>query len=131
MDEIIAIRYYKVRALANRVIDRLYEEAVSLGYTDKDIDLKKPIEANYRLERDPSSSEYNLIGDWQDEQGDKLGQLQFFADGSFIVEQDICRPHPIHQGRYVKGVKAWGTEERIETEIKLHPATQQQSDTAA
>jgi hypothetical protein len=49
MDEIIAIRYYKVRALANRVIDRLYEEIVRLGFADKNIDLKKPIEANYWL----------------------------------------------------------------------------------
>lgn len=123
MDEIIAIRYYKVRALANRVIDRLYEETLELGFTGKNIDLKKPIEANYRLERDPSSSEYNLIGDWQDERGAKLGQLQFFADGSFIVEQDILRPHPMRQGCLVKAVKAWGSDERIETEIRLFPLT--------
>jgi hypothetical protein len=131
MDEIIAIRYYKVRALANRVIDRLYEEAVSLGFTDKDIDLKKPIEANYRLEREPSNSEYNLIGDWQDERGAKLGRLQFFANGNFVVEQDILRPHPTRQGWIVKAVKAWGSDERIEIEVKLHTVADQQSDTAA
>jgi hypothetical protein len=119
MDEIIAIRYHKVRALANRVIDQLHHETAMLGFSDKDIDLKKPIEANYRLERAPSSSEYNLIGDWQDERGAKIGQLQFYADGRFVVEQDICRPHPAHQGRFVKAVKAWGTQEQIETEIEL------------
>ncbi|MES9848643.1 MAG: hypothetical protein ABW145_09675, partial [Candidatus Thiodiazotropha sp.] len=64
MDEIIAIRYYKIRVLANKIIDRMYEETARLGFDQKDIDLKKPIEANYRLEHDPSSSEYELVGDW-------------------------------------------------------------------
>ncbi|MGD9171349.1 MAG: hypothetical protein PVI97_15005 [Candidatus Thiodiazotropha sp.] len=131
MEEIIAIRYYKIRVLANRIIDRLHEEAVNLGFSDKDIDLKRPVEASYRLERDPSSSEYNLIGDWQDVRGAKLGQLQFFADGSFVVEQDILCPHPTCQGRFVKALKAWGSEGRIEVEARLFTDTQGQSETAA
>jgi hypothetical protein len=131
MDEIIAIRYYKIRTLANQVIDQLHEEAVKLGFTENEIDLKKPIEANYRLERAPSSSEYNLVGDWQDGSGAKLGQLQFFADGSFVVEQDILRPHPKRQGCIVKSVKAWGNHELIDTEVRLHSVTEPQSDTAA
>jgi hypothetical protein len=131
MDEIIAIRYYKIRALANQVIDRLNQEAAKMGFEEKDIDLKKPIEANYQLERSPSSSEYNLVGYWQDECGTKLGQLQFFADGRFIVEQDILRPHPKRQGWIVQSLKAWGSHERIDTEVKLHPGSEQQPDTAA
>jgi hypothetical protein len=131
MDEIIAIRYYKIRMLANQVIDRLHEEVLKLGFTENEIDLKKPIEANYQLERAPSSSEYNLVGIWQDECGKKLGQLQFFADGRFIIEQVILRPHPKRQGWIVQSLKAWGSNERIDTEVKLHPATEQQPDTAA
>jgi hypothetical protein len=131
MDEIIAIRYYKIRTLANRVVDRLYEEAANLGFAQKDIVLKKPIEANYRLERDPSSSEYNLIGDWLDERGKKLGQLQFFADGSFVVEQDILRPHPRCQGSFVKALKAWGNDERIEAQARLLTDAKGRTETAA
>ncbi|MES9990910.1 MAG: hypothetical protein ABW098_03090 [Candidatus Thiodiazotropha sp.] len=121
MDEIIALRYYKIRALANRVIDRLYEETAKLGFAEKDIELKKPIEANYRLERHPSSSEYTLVGEWQDEKGGKLGELQFYADGSFVVEQDIVRPHPTRQGWFVDSIKAWGSDERIDVEVRLYP----------
>lgn len=131
MDEIIAIRYYKVRALANRVIDHLYEEAFKQGFTDKEIVLKKPIEADYRLERDASSSEYNLVGDWQDEKGVKLGQLQFFSDGSFVVEQNVLLPHPRRSGWFVKAFKAWGSDAEIETETKLRPMIHPQSDSAA
>ncbi|MES9946114.1 MAG: hypothetical protein ABW080_14255 [Candidatus Thiodiazotropha sp.] len=131
MDEIIAIRYHKIRALANQVIDRLNEETAKLGFAENELELKKPIEANYWLERDQSSSEYSLIGDWQDEQGAKLGQLLFHADGSFLVEQDVIRPHPTRQGWLVKAVKAWGDGERIDTEVQLYPMSEQQSDNAA
>jgi hypothetical protein len=131
MDEIIAIRYYKIRALANRVIEQLHEEVAKLGFADKGVVLKKPIEANYRLERNRSSSEYNLVGDWQDEKGAKLGQLLFYSDGSFIVEQHIPRPYPTHQEQILKTVKAWGSERQIETDITLHPTIQRRPDTAA
>ncbi|MEW8028255.1 MAG: hypothetical protein AB2792_05975 [Candidatus Thiodiazotropha sp.] len=131
MDEIIAIRYYKVMALSNRVIDRLYEEIAKLGFAETDIALRKPIEANYRLERDPSGSEYNLVGDWQDEEGAIYGQLRFCADGSFVVEQNIDRPHPTRQGWLVKALRAWGSGERIEAEAKMHPLIEHKSDTAA
>lgn len=131
MDEIIAIRYYKIRALANQVIDRLNREFVRLGYAEHEIELNKPIEANYRLERDQSSSEYNLVGEWQDAKGAKLGRLLFYADGSFLVEQDVNRPHPTRQGWLVKAVKGWGNSERIDTEVQLYPMSEQQSDNAA
>ncbi|MEW8549326.1 MAG: hypothetical protein AB2533_02615 [Candidatus Thiodiazotropha endolucinida] len=131
MDEIIAIRYYKIRVLANKIIDRMYEETARLGFDQKDIDLKKPIEANYRLERDPSSSEYELVGDWHDKKGVKLGQLRFYSDGSFVVEQDIIRPHPTRQGWFVEAVRAWGNGKRIEAEARLHPMTERPPETAA
>ncbi|MES9970715.1 MAG: hypothetical protein ABW092_11835 [Candidatus Thiodiazotropha sp.] len=131
MDEIIAIRYYKIRALANQVIDRLHEELFKLGFVEHDLPLKKPIEANYRLERDRSSSEYNLIGEWQDEKGATFGQLLFHADGSFLVEQDILLPHPTRQGCLVKAAKAWGNADSIDAEVKLFPISEQQTDSAA
>jgi hypothetical protein len=60
--------------------------------------LKHPQDADYRLERDPATSEYSLVGDWQSEQGMRLGVLLFHADGSFFVEQDMVRLHPICRG---------------------------------
>lgn len=121
MDEIIAIRYYKIRELANKVIDRFYDETAKLGFATQDIELKKPIEANYRLVRDPFGSEYTLVGDWEDEKGAKFGQLRFYADGRFVVEQEIARPHPTRQGWFVESIKAWGNDERIDAEARLYP----------
>ncbi|MEL0584018.1 MAG: hypothetical protein AAES65_03930 [Candidatus Thiodiazotropha sp. (ex. Lucinoma kazani)] len=121
MEESVAVRFFKVEKLANEILERFHQEIDQLGFHATDIDLKQPCEANYRLERDPSNSEYSLVGDWLNEQGMKLGTLLFHADGSFFVEQDIVRPHPTKSGWFVEAVNAWGKHNEIRAEARLLP----------
>jgi hypothetical protein len=121
MDESVAVRFYKIEQLADQVFYRLYREVVKLGFATDDITLKRPQDATYRLERDPSNSEYSLVGDWLNEQGMKLGTLLFHADGSFFVEQDVVRPHPSRTGWFVEAVNAWGRDSDIRAEARLLP----------
>jgi hypothetical protein len=118
MDESVAVRFYKVEQLADQIFDRLYQEVLKLGFGD-DILLKRPHEASYRLEKDPATCEYCLVGDWLSEQGAKLGTLLFHADGSFFVEQDVVRPHPKRSGWFVEAVNAWGKGDKIKAEARL------------
>ncbi|MBT2971154.1 MAG: hypothetical protein B6D72_06965 [gamma proteobacterium symbiont of Ctena orbiculata] len=113
------MRFYKIEGLANRIVERLHQEVLKLGFASGDISLKRPQEASYRLERDPASCEYSLVGDWLSEQGMKLGTLLFHADGSFFVEQDVVRPHPRHSGWFVEAVNAWGRGDVIKAEARL------------
>ena len=119
MDESVAVRFYKVEQLADRIFDRLYQEVIKLGFGRDDISLKRPHEACYRLERDPATCEYSLVGDWLSEQDMKLGTLLFHADGSFFVEQDVVRPHPKRNGWFVEAVNAWGKGDMIKAEARL------------
>lgn len=121
MNESVAVRYYKIEQLADRVFDQLYREVLKLGFTDQEVALRRPEDADYRLERDPSTSEYSLVGDWSSEQGVKLGTLLFHADGSFFVEQDVVRPHPRRSGWFVEAVNAWGKGNEIKAEARLLP----------
>ncbi|MCG7894099.1 MAG: hypothetical protein JAZ12_06555 [Candidatus Thiodiazotropha taylori] len=119
MDETIAIRFFKIEELANSVHKRLYEEVTKLGFSRSEILLKSPEEASYRLERDPSNSEFSLVGDWMNEQGNRLGMLLFHADGSFFVEHDIVLPHPTKPDWFVEAVNAWGNDAVIKAEPRL------------
>jgi hypothetical protein len=121
MDESVAVRFFKVEQLADRIFDQLYRQVLNLGFPNGDVCLKRPQEANYRLERDPASSEYSLVGDWLSEKGMKLGTLLFHADGSFFVEQDVVRPHPQRSGWFVEAVNAWGKGDQIKAEARLLP----------
>ncbi len=119
MDESVAIRFFKIEQLAERVFEKLYHEVLKLGFSAEDVMLKPPKEASYRLQRDPSNSEYSLVGDWRNEQGMNLGTLLFHADGSFYVEQDVVRPHPTRNGWFVEAVNAWGKGDEIRAEARL------------
>jgi hypothetical protein len=121
MDETVAARFFKVEQLADLIFEQLYREVIKLGFVTGDISLKRPQEANYRLELDPASSEYSLVGDWYNEKGMKLGTLLFHADGSFFVEQDVVRPHPSRCGWFVEAVNAWGKGNQIKAEARLLP----------
>lgn len=121
MDENVAVRFYRIEQLADRVFDRLFREVAKLGFATDDVALRRPQEARYRLERDPASSEYSLVGDWLNERGMKQGTLLFHADGSFFVEQDVVRPHPTRSGWFVEAVNAWGRGEEIKAEARLLP----------
>jgi hypothetical protein len=119
MDESIALRYHKIEQLADRIFECLCEEALKLGFANEELGFKHPQEASFRLERDPASCEYSLVGDWLSEQGMKLGTLLFHADGSFFVEQDVVRPHPKRSGFFVEAVNAWGRGDEIKAEARL------------
>ena len=123
MEESVALRFFKVEKIANEVLDRFHEEINKIGFSANEVDLKQPSEAEYRLERDPSNSEYSLVGDWLNERGNKLGTLLFHADGSFFVELNVIRPHPTKPGWFVDALKAWGENDEIRTEARLlqHP----------
>ena len=119
MDESVAVRFFKIEQLADRVFDQLYREVLKLGFSNGEVALQRPEDADYRLERDPSTSEYSLVGDWVSERGAKLGTLLFHADGSFFVEQDVVRPHPTRSGWFVEAVNAWGKGDTIKAEARL------------
>ncbi|MES9865998.1 MAG: hypothetical protein ABW157_11705 [Candidatus Thiodiazotropha sp. LLP2] len=119
MDESVAVRFYKIEELAYNVHQRLYDEISKLGFSESEVTLKSPEEASYRLERDPSNSEFSLVGDWLNEQGSKLGTLLFHADGTFFVEHDVVKPHPTKSDWFVEAVNAWGKGGVIRAEARL------------
>ncbi len=121
MDETVALRYFKIEQLADRIFDQLYREVLKLGFSSGEVMLKHPQDADYRLERDPSTSEYSLVGNWIGERGARLGTLLFHADGSFFMEQDVVRPHPTRSGWFVEAVNAWGKGDSIKAEARLLP----------
>ncbi|MEJ2693918.1 MAG: hypothetical protein P8166_12925 [Candidatus Thiodiazotropha sp.] len=121
MNESVALRFYKIEQLADRIFNVLGRELLKLGFAADDVVLQHPQEAAFRLEQDPFSCEYSLVGDWMSEQGMKLGTLLFHADGTFFVEQDVVRPHPNRSGWFVEAVNAWGKRGDIRVEARLLP----------
>jgi hypothetical protein len=121
MDKSVEVRFLQVEELANQIFVKLNEEVMKLGFTINDVVLKRPQDAVYRLERDPASGEYSLVGDWTDEKGAALGGLLFHADGSFFAEQDVVRPHPKKSAWFVEAVNAWGRADVIKAEARLLP----------
>jgi hypothetical protein len=121
MDDEIQSRYREVRELADEIVRRLHGEVMKLGFAASEVRIRQPDEADFRLERDPSTSEYALVGDWFDEHGGRLGGLLFHADGSFYAEHDVVRPHPAKRCWFVEAVNAWGKGARIKSEARLLP----------
>lgn len=121
MDEAVAFRYWKVGNLARRIVDHLIRHLRLEGFHVSDIDIKMPDEASYRLEKIPESGEYNLVGDWLDERGRKLGSLIFHPDGRFIVEHEVVKPHPTMRNQLIVAVSAWGQGDEVTAESRLQP----------
>ncbi|MET0004097.1 MAG: hypothetical protein DBP01_11720 [gamma proteobacterium symbiont of Ctena orbiculata] len=121
VSEDITIRLAKIRDLSQEIFQCMCGEVYKLGFTSDEVTLKTPEEAVYRLERDPASCEYSLVGDWLDVRGFKFGTLLFHADGTFFVEQDIVRQHPQKEKWFVEAVNAWGRHEKIKVEARLIP----------
>jgi len=113
------LRFCKIEPLVDEIHGRLCGVVAALGFPVGQVELLKPGDAAYRLERDPYNSEFSLVGEWRDPQGMKLGNLLFHADGSFFVEQDIVKPHPCKRGWYVEAVNAWGRGDEIRAEPRL------------
>jgi hypothetical protein len=121
MDEMIQSRYHAIQDLAELIVEQLREEVMRLGFPSSEVHIKQPSEARFRLEKDPSNSEYALVGDWFDERGAKLGCLLFHSDGSFFVEHDVVKPHPTKRQWFVEAVNAWGKGKLIKAEVRLLP----------
>ncbi|MEW8522677.1 MAG: hypothetical protein AB2552_06445 [Candidatus Thiodiazotropha endolucinida] len=121
MSEDLSIRLAKIRDLSREIFQRMCGEVDKLGFAADEVALKSPEQAVYRLERDPASCEYSLVGDWLDVRGFKFGTLLFHADGTFFVEQDIVRQHPQKEKWFVEAVNAWGRHEKIKVEARLIP----------
>lgn len=121
MHESVTDRFESVKRLANEIMVQLHSEVVRLGFSPDEITLKSLEDADYRLEKDPSNAEFSLAGYWNDDRGAKLGCLLFHSDGTFYVEQDIVRPHPVKKKWFVEAVNAWGKEPNIKVESRLLP----------
>jgi len=111
--------FTSISDLADEILTQLQKEVNKLGFAPTALNLQKPQEAIYRLEKDPSNGQYFLIGDWRDDKGIKTGSLQFNSEGQFFVEQDIIQPHPTDNRWFVEAVSAWGTETNIKSEARL------------
>lgn len=112
-------RYNSLSARIEQVMHRLRAEVDKLALAD--IHLQPPDSAAYRLEKDPASGEYSLIGEWRDARGNKQGNLLFHADGSFFVEYDIVQPHPKKPRWFIEAITAWGRNDTIKAEARLLP----------
>jgi hypothetical protein len=121
MDESIETRFKSVKGLAAEILSRMNDEVVKLGFEDGEVQLKTADEAAFGLERDPSNSLYSLVGYWMDKNCARQGCLLFHPDGSFYVEQDIVRPHPLKKRWFVEALNAWGRDGNIKVEPKLLP----------
>lgn len=120
----VQARLAEVAPLALAIRDALQEQVERLGFPPDAPDaivIDDPLAASYRLERDPASGEYSLLGEWRDQRGQKLGSLVFHADGTFFVEYDVIRRHPRRPGWFVEAVNAWGRGEEIRAEPRLMP----------
>lgn len=114
-------RYAEIRSLAQRIGEHFQREMDKLGFDTERVSLKSFEDADYRLEKDPASGEFTLVGDWLDQRGFKQGTLVFHADGSFFVEQDVIQPHPGKPEWFVEAVNAWGRDDDIKAEARLLP----------
>ena len=121
MDRSVEERLHAVEAFAGEILARLGEEVARLGFDPSEVVLQPAEAAVDRLEKDPASGQYSLVGDWLDKRGGKRGCLLFHADGSFFVEQDIVRPHPSRKRWFVEAVNAWGRSGNIKAEARLLP----------
>lgn len=121
-DTLLTERFEAVEELACEIFKHLQQEVDKLGFSYPEVKLQTIDEAVYRLDKDPASGEYSLVGDWRDDHGMKIGSMIFHTDGSFFVEQDIVRPHPEKPQWFVEAVNAWGRNFNIKSEARLLPA---------
>jgi hypothetical protein len=105
----VARRFAEIADTAAAIDRRLRAEVGRLGFESETVQLLPARDALYRLERDPADGGWSLVGEWRDECGLKLGVLLFHADGSFFVEQDVVRTHPLQPRWFVEAITAWGS----------------------
>lgn len=119
MTDAIESYYAKISDLAETIFEQMQNDVIKLGFDSAELDMKKPGDAVYRLEKDPSNGLDSLVGEWRDDRGIKTGSLQFHSEGNFFVEQDIIRPHPNDKRWFVEAINAWGNAGKIKSEARL------------
>jgi hypothetical protein len=108
------------RPLGEHVCRKIGEAIVKIGLSTSALPiLPEYHSAGFTLVTDPYSQQQDLVGYWFDAQRQKIGQLQFHADGSFYAEYDVIQPHPRQAGAFVEAMHAWGRDGAIKTEAKL------------
>ena len=120
-DENLQTYLDSVDMLAQAICGTLDEEVTKLGFPQGKVVIAAHTEAEYRLDRDPASGEYSLVGIWRNQDGYKCGELLFHADGSFFAEYDVVRVHPRKPRWFVEAVTAWGRDTTIKAEPRLLP----------
>ncbi|MBF0470887.1 MAG: hypothetical protein HQL48_05875 [Gammaproteobacteria bacterium] len=103
------------------ILDAMAREVAAVAFAPDSLRILPHTSAEFRLEKDPSSGEYGVAGEWREGHGLKVGTLIFNSDGSFFVEQDIVLQHPTKPQWFVEAVTAWGRGERVQTELRLIP----------
>lgn len=81
-----------------------------------DIDYDKAI---FRMEKDPYSGHFSLVGKWLNAHQITLGTIIFHADGTFFAEYDVIEDHPTKKLFFVEAITAWGRDENIKLELRL------------
>lgn len=97
------------------------DELLRLGFRPGQIAIADHKDADYRLEHDPALGTDSLIGQWNNAQRQKCGEILFHADGSFYAEYDVIHLHPNNDRWFVVSVSAWGKGETIKAEATLLP----------
>ena len=111
----------EVRDLGESACEALLKEVFNNGLPADCID---PLmaRASFKLSRDPYDGSFSLIGIWRDHRGNKQGEILFHSDGSFFAEYDVISEHPTKPQWFVEAVTAWGSRQRVKTELRLLPA---------
>lgn len=83
--------------------------------------------AEFSLVTDPYTQQTELVAHWYKPGRQKIGQIQFHADGSFYAEYDVIQVHPQRPAIFIESILAWGKLNQIKTEPKYLPIPDQDS----
>lgn len=115
----VAIENLAQREPIERVHHALAARLLRSGITEETRSLPPWQTAHYEWHTDPFDQSQNLTGVWRDARGDQVGQIQVMADGRIYAELDVICNHPTDRRWFVEAVTAWGSEDRIKTELRL------------
>lgn len=119
MSDELQERIARESPLIAAICEALTSGSQRVGFIDDKAVHPDPSALSYHLERDPSSGEMTLVGDWLDVRGHRFGQVLLHGDGSFFAEYDIVRPHPTRPRWFVEAITAWGRDGEIRTDPRL------------
>lgn len=120
MDDWLAQQIDAHRDYGKAVCRQIGERMVRLGFAvQSNLSLPQFDAAEFSAVTDPYTQSRHLIGYWYNAKRQRIGQIQFLADGSFYAEYDVLQAHPGKKQWFVEAITAWGSEQAIKTEAKL------------